>query len=103
MPSWRLVQQEELGSLQAMTVIITGTQFRLVKGVGRAGTTRGSDSLRQKNEREKTNMSKGQGEKFLAAVKKLAGVKQLKGSPCGQIAARLEPPQKPDPEGLMEN
>lgn len=69
----------------------------------RAGTTRGSDCLRQKNEREKTSMKKGQGEKFLAAVKKLAGVKQLKGSLCGQMVARLELPQKPDPEGLTEN
>lgn len=34
-PLWRGVQQEETGSLQAMTVIITGTQFRLVRWVER--------------------------------------------------------------------
>lgn len=72
MPSWSVVQQEGPGSLSAVTIVVVEMQFRLVKGVERAGPARGSDCcLRLKGVKEKTNRNKGAGvgwgEKFLAA------------------------------------
>lgn len=97
-PSCRVVQQEESGTLQAMAIITTGTEFRLVRRVERMTSVWARRTRRRKpiwiKEGEETSSSRNHVFSGYKEVKNLAGVKIARGwSHC----------RSQTPEHLTEN